>query len=482
MGTWGLRGGQTGGVTTLLVYDYDNGAQARQLTVAPGGRPDISGKHPVKISNIRFVGSSGLDYISGAGTYDSSSNFNFTVTAGNNGRRQGAAARDVKVSIRGSSSGDNRIRTYTAGGSNSSETASYYSNFTGSFDFEFVNTPPTSISVSRNGTSVTVSAAGAGGSHAGGPSSYTIQYNDNAGSGWVGNSTSPATYNFVSGRTYSFRAWANNGVGSSQIFTSGSVYIPRVPSSPNTVLATTSTTRSGAINISWRRPASDVAILEYHVYRNSPTGDTNFVGSSTSSAETISITDTGVNPRSENKYYVYARNEIGWSAVSAESNVAFSSSIPSAPSSIIGPIQNPSLKVGRNVTINILRDSNGFGNSPTGYFLQFSTDNGSTWHGWNNTTKTRINNGENEVTGTSFTYQLLTPALTYRWRVYAKNIIGTGDLTRVTPVGVFVSAGGRRWTGSTWSPTESAKRWTGSAWVDITVAKRWSGTAWVDLT
>lgn len=482
MGTWGLRGGGGAGSLTTLVWDYDNGAQARQLTTAPGGRIDINGQYPVKISNIRFSQSQNVDYINGAGTYYSSSNFDFTVTAGNFGRRQGYTGRNLRVSISGSSSGANRIRTFTAGGSDSSETASYFSNFTGFFDFEFVNTPPTNISVSRNVRSVTVSASGSGGSDAGGPSSYTIQYNDNAGSGWTGNATSPATFNnLVSGRTYSFRAWANNGVGSSQIFTSGTVYIPRVPSAPTSVTATTSPTTSGAINVSWQRPASDVSILEYHVYRDS-TAPENFVGSSTSTAQSISIVDTNRVPRNEHKYYVFARNEIGWSSVSAESNTVFAASVPAPPSSIVGPSQNPSLKVGRNVTINILRDANGYNNAPTGYFLQFSTDNGLTWHGWNNTTKTRINGGENEVSGTSFTYQLLTPALTYRWRVYAKNSIGTGDLTRVTPVGVFVSAGGRRWTGSSWNPTESAKRWTGSGWIDITVAKRWNGSAWVDLT
>ena len=300
MGTWGLRGGRSGGTTTTLVWDYDNGAQSRQLTTAPGGRKDINGNYPVKITNIRFAGSSGVDYISGAGTYNSQSDFNFTVPAGNYGRRQGYPARNLGVSISGSSSGDTRIRNYTGGGS--SEVASRNSNFTGEFDFEFVNTPPTSISVSRNVRNVTVSASGSGGSDAGGPSSYTIQYNDNAGSGWTGNATSPATFsNLVSGRTYSFRAWANNGVGSSEIFTSGSAYIPNVPQPPTSVTATTSTTTSGAINVSWQKPASDVAILEYHVYRNSVIGE-NFVGSSTSTAQTISITDTNRTPRSEHKY------------------------------------------------------------------------------------------------------------------------------------------------------------------------------------
>jgi hypothetical protein len=56
---------------------------------------------------------------------------------------------------------------------------------------------------------------------------------------------------------------------------------------------------------------------------------------------------------------------------------------------------------------------------------------------------------------------------------------GTGGWSASTSI--FVSSGGRRWDGSTWTPTAIAKRWTGSAWADLTIAKRWNGSAWVDL-
>jgi hypothetical protein len=57
---------------------------------------------------------------------------------------------------------------------------------------------------------------------------------------------------------------------------------------------------------------------------------------------------------------------------------------------------------------------------------------------------------------------------------------GTGGWSSSTSL--FVSSGGRRWTGSAWTPTATAKRWTGSAWTDLTIAKRWSGSSWVDLS
>lgn len=467
-----------------MVWDYDWGAETRQRTLAPGGRLSLAGTYPVKISGISFYNGADIDYTIGSGTYNSSGNFYFTAGAGNYGRKSGYPARTIEVNVSGSSGGDDRIRNYTGIQTGSpSEVNSYYSNLVGTFNFEFVNTPPTAISLSRNVRSVTATASGAGGSDAGAPSSYTIQYND--GSGWTGDATSPATFNnLTSGKTYSFRAWANNGVGSSTAYTGGSVYIPNVPSAPNSLFAEANSEDSGSVDLSWSKPASDVAITEYQVYRNSitPISQSNFVGSVVSNEDTISITDTGRTPGSQHKYYVFAKNEMGLSAASVVSNTAYAASIPSAPSSIVGPDEQPNLKVGRSVTINISRDAEGYGNTPTGYFIQFSTDDGLTWNGWNNETKTKISGGENEVLGTSFIYQLLTPALTYKWRAYAKNTIGTGLLTLVTESGVFVSSGGKRWTGSTWSPTESAKRWTGSSWEDITIAKRWSGSNWVDLT
>ena len=477
MGTWGLSGGSSGGTNTKLVWDFDNGCTAVSASTAPGGRIDFYGNYPVKISGISFAASSNVDYIGGAGTYYSSGNFSFNVTAGNTGGQN----RYLYVSIAGSGT----INTYTGGGS-------YYQTawsrgFTGTFNFDFVNTAPTLNSVSRNIQSVTVTASGAGGSDAPAPSSYTIQYNDNAGSGWVGDTASPATWSgLVRGRTYSFRSWANNSVGSSQIYTGGSVYIPNVPSTPAKPTVATNSSQSGAVDISWSAPSSDVAITGYKVFLSNGT----LVANRT--AAQLSFTHTNLTPRSSYSYYVIATNEMGDSSPSTTSNSVIASSVPSTPG-----VPTVFSKVGRTLTLSSTRGSSDYNNTISEYRIQLSTDNGATWKGWDNTAKTfTANNSYNVLDGSgNFTYTLLTPALTYKWRVFAVNSIGTGDIATMSS-GTFVSAGGRRFRGTgevnsgTWQPTENAKRYTGTQWVDLTVAKKYdpsytdpvTGSHWKDLT
>jgi hypothetical protein len=84
------------------------------------------------------------------------------------------------------------------------------------------------------------------------------------------------------------------------------------------------------------------------------------------------------------------------------------------------------------------------------------------------------------MTSRQFTYTNLDGGKTYRFRVRARNSEGAGPWRESG--NIFVPAGGKRWTGSAWTPTATAKRWNGSSWVDISTAKRWNGSAWIDLT
>ena len=84
------------------------------------------------------------------------------------------------------------------------------------------------------------------------------------------------------------------------------------------------------------------------------------------------------------------------------------------------------------------------------------------------------------MTSQQYTYTGLDGGKTYRFRTRAVNSEGAGAWTE--SASTFIPAGGRRWTGSAWTPTATAKRWNGSSWVDISIAKRWNGSAWVDLT
>ena len=291
------------------------------------------------------------------------------------------------------------------------------------------------------------------------------------------------------GTEYEYTVYAFNATGQSPVSATVSAIALGTPSAVNNFAVTRSTTTAFRILLTWSLPSYiGNGIIRYNVYRdNVKIGE--WSGQATPTSINPFVDD--IPPRGiSHDYKVEAVNSNGAGTMSA-TLAAVAPGIPSAPSSITSPAEDPTLKVGRSVTIEYSQDSNGYGNNILGYYLQFSTDDGSTWHGWNNDTKTRILNGENQVFGGSFTYQLLTPALTYKWRVYAKNSVGSGDQTRVTPTGTFVSSGGRRYIPETsqWKPTEIAKRYgiEGASkdqtvkWWDIVTAKRWNGTSWEDL-
>jgi hypothetical protein len=106
----------------------------------------------------------------------------------------------------------------------------------------------------------------------------------------------------------------------------------------------------------------------------------------------------------------------------------------------------------------------------TSYEVERTTPNEGAWSGTVNTM-----DGSRQ-----FTYTGLEGGKTYRFRTRAVNSDGAGAWTE--SVSTFIPAGGRRWTGSVWEPTQIARRWNGSSWVDISTAKRWNGSSWVDLT
>jgi hypothetical protein len=106
----------------------------------------------------------------------------------------------------------------------------------------------------------------------------------------------------------------------------------------------------------------------------------------------------------------------------------------------------------------------------TSYQVERTNNDGVTWSGTVNTM-----DGSRQ-----FTYSSLDGGKFYKFRTRAVNSEGPGAWTE--SASTFIPAGGRRWTGSVWEPTQIARRWNGSAWVDISTAKRWNGSAWIDLT
>lgn len=322
-------------------------------------------------------------------------------------------------------------------------------------------TAPNAPSASRssNGTSLTATTNGGSSNRV---TAYDVALNGVT--DWSANGTA---FSVNAHTTYSVIARARNEDGSSgNSGTTTSYGIPTAPQSPS---ATRSTSVAGRISVSWTAPSyTGAGINYYHVYRNSA-----YLGQYTST----SINDDGLTRGTTYSYTVYANNSTGWSPISSTAS-AVAPGVPSAPGT-------PSVtsKVGRTLTINSARTSSDYGNSISEYRIQLSTDDGATWKGWDNTSKTfTANNTYNTLDASgNFTYQLLTPALTYKWRTYAVNSIGTGDLA-ITATGTFVGAGGKRYTGTAWEPTATSKRFDGTNWVDFTTAKRYDGTTWVDLT
>lgn len=140
--------------------------------------------------------------------------------------------------------------------------------------------------------------------------------------------------------------------------------------------------------------------------------------------------------------------------------------LPSAPSSVNAVATGPTVVV-----------TSGEASTPgptiTAYKVSYreSTNGGVTWGAWTS---------EVNMTSRAYTYTL-TPGRTYQFRVRAQNTDGFGAYTESGTL--FLTAGGKRWTGDNWALTVAqAKRFNGTSWVDLTIAKRYDGAQWVNLS
>jgi hypothetical protein len=305
-----------------------------------------------------------------------------------------------------------------------------------------------------------------------GPTTYVLERATNSAMSQNYTIVSEGNQTVDANTAYYYRMYAYGDEGGAQY---SGVYGPYwgQATPPTSVTGTRSTTTAGAINVTWAKPGNVQSGIDYYqVYRNGT------YLAQVNGADTLSYLDTGLTRGSNYTYQVYAHTAEYLSGVSNTSTATMAPGVPSAPGT-----PTVSSKVGRTLTLNSTRGSADYGNSISEYRIQLSTDDGSTWKGWDNTSKSfTANNTYNVLDGSgNFTYSLLTPALTYKWRVYAINSIGTGDAATMSS-GTFVGAGGKRFDGTSWQPTATSKRFDGTNWVDFTTAKRFDGTNWVDLT
>ena len=345
------------------------------------------------------------------------------------------------------------------------------------FNRSALQASPPSVSRSSNGQTLFYSAIDPGALNNGPQRDFAWQYRTESGSFVDLPATAEASGSSVNvgsagqHTTYRVRVLAYNSDNPGNSGWSGeSVASHGIPNTPSNPSATRSTSVGGRVDLSWGSPSYvGGGVTKYQVYRNGTLVRDSGTGTT--------FADTGLVKGTTYNYTINAVNSTG-AGTSTTTVSAMAPGVPSPPG--IPTVTN---KVGRNLTINSARTSLNYGNNITEYRIQLSTDDGATWKGWDNSTKTFTANGTHNTLDSSgnITYELLAPALTYKWRTYAVNSIGDGELA-TTPTGVFVSSGGKRWTGTEWSPTEVAKRWDGTQWLDLTIAKRWDGSSWVDLT
>ena len=192
-----------------------------------------------------------------------------------------------------------------------------------------------------------------------------------------------------------------------------------------------------------------------------------------SGAGSINVYDSGSftvghNPDGSGSYsFSGSASMSGWGSASTGTGVLTLTDFtrtPGAPSSCTVSVS------GRNATVTSGTADVTGKPAITSYQVERTNNDGVTWSGTVNTM-----DGSRQ-----YVYSSLDGGKYYKFRTRAVNSEGAGAWTESSST--FIPAGGRRWDGSAWNPTTTAKRWNGSAWVDLTVAKRWNGSAWVDLT
>ena len=136
----------------------------------------------------------------------------------------------------------------------------------------------------------------------------------------------------------------------------------------------------------------------------------------------------------------------------------------------------PSFVRARLVSGNIIEVESASVSSPAStptYLVSFSSDNGNTWSGES------IMNSERK-----FRYETLVKGKTYVFRVRVQNIDGFSGYTTSAPI--FLPSGGKRFDGTTFVPTATARRYNEatSSWIDLSTAKRYNASTgqWDDLS
>jgi hypothetical protein len=263
---------------------------------------------------------------------------------------------------------------------------------------------------------------------------YRIDVSTDGGSTFttsVANTGSSSTSRTLSGLTvgtsYIFRAFAINAIGTSVASNdTSSLTAISLPGAPTGVTAVAGVQ---SVSLSWTAPVSNggAAISAYRIDVSTNNGSTYTTqvmntGSTSTTASISSLTGG-----TAYVFRVAAINSLGVGAYSDPSTSVTATSVPGAPTSVAGTAS------GANIALTWTAPTSTGGSPITGYKIEISSDNGSTW------TTVSANTGS---TSTSATVSQLSTG-NYRFRVSAINAVGTSVVsTASTAVSVTASSPG----------------------------------------
>src|SRR5579872_4215163 len=174
---------------------------------------------------------------------------------------------------------------------------------------------------------------------------------------------------------------------------------------------------SSQINLSWTAPSNNggSAITGYKIERSNDTGTTwSTIAANTANTSTT-YSDTGLTASTTYMYRVSAINSVGTSPPSSTASATTSGAAtpPQPPTGLAATAASSS-----QINLSWTAPSNNGGSAITGYKIERSADNGTTWS---------IIQSNTGSTATTFSDTGLTASTTYTYRVSAINAIGTSS-------------------------------------------------------
>ena len=257
---------------------------------------------------------------------------------------------------------------------------------------------------------------------------YRIEYSNDGGfwnvlaSNFAATSTAYRHTNLKPATQYFYRVFAINKAGrSGPSEVVNATTLADLPGVPERLIA--SVISPTQINLTWDEPryTGGVALTSYSI-ESSPDGESWIPLTETAGDETF-YQHKGLRPATTYHYRVTSRNEIGSSKASRPVFARTTAALPDKPVELKATAKSDS-----EIYLTWMKPSFDGGAAITGYLIEVSTDQGSSW------STVRSNTGS---TNTVFTHTGLKRATIHQYRVAAINKIGSGEKSEVAEAKTF---------------------------------------------